>query len=202
MNLKYCDNCDANIEISDVNKDECPQCFNTELEDKKVETDIVVSAFRNSVASVELTYQSTGNNFTIDFSNKVNIIGRGSIGQELLSQILVNNKPVISREHCQVEYEFETSTVYIKDLNSTNGTYVNDNKCFEKTQLKNQTIVKLGRELFFVNFIYKTNSNQSLEQEKKEVIINEPIKYYCPECNKTFKSEGYCDIDDTKLKKE
>lgn len=200
MNLKYCDNCQVNVMIKDLTNLECPQCFNPELEDAKDEN--INSSTDDVIDSIELTYQSNGNKININCSNKVNVLGRNGIGNALLSAIMFNDRPVISREHCQVEYDSKSNTVYVKDLKSTNGTFINDNNCIEKTELKNQSIIKLGRELFFVDFIYKTNSVQLLEEDIKEETTNQPINFYCPGCNEAFENDGFCEKCDVKLKKE
>ncbi|PIB28297.1 hypothetical protein BFP78_00120 [Gaetbulibacter sp. 5U11] len=202
MNLKYCDNCEVNVVIKDLTNLECPQCFNSVLENAKDDNKINNSSLDDAIDSIELIYQSNGNKININCSNRVNILGRNGIGNELLSAIMFNNRPVISREHCQVEYESDTNTVFIKDLNSTNGTFINDNICTEKTELRNQSIIKLGRELFIVNFIHKANSLQELKEDIEVVITNQPINFYCPECNENFKKDGFCENCDVKLEKE
>lgn len=206
MKLMYCDNCEVNVDIKDLTNLECPQCFNSELEDAKDDNNIKNPSIENIIDdvidSVELIYQSNGKKININCTNKVNILGRNGIGNELLSEIMFNNRPVISREHCQVEYESETNSVFIKDLNSTNGTFINDVICKENTELKNQSIIKLGRELFIVNFIHKTNSSQDLKEVVEETATNQSINFYCPECNETFESDGFCENCDVKLEKE
>lgn len=48
----------------------------------------------------------------------------------------------ISSPHC--EFSYESGVLYVRDLNSTNGTYIEDRKITKKTIVVNGGIVKLG----------------------------------------------------------
>ncbi len=63
----------------------------------------------------------------------------------------VINLPGISRLHARIT--FDGSSYYIKDMNSTNGTFVNDKElaCFEIQEIRPEDRIKLGKvELVFI----------------------------------------------------
>lgn len=206
MNLKYCDNCEMNVEISDLNNPECPQCFETDLVDAKNDLVNETIHLQSTIQSVELTYQSNSKKITIDCANTINVLGRNAIGSELLSEIMNNNRPVISREHCKIEYDEKNNVVTVRDLGSTNGTFIENRLCNEKTRLENQSFLVLGRERFFVNFLFQTKENETLTEKLEENQQSE-ILYECLECNAIYNNEkykkvrGYCCDEKLKIKR-
>lgn len=68
-----------------------------------------------------------------------------SLGRALTNDIAISEASV-SRIHAQILGEGRH--VYIEDLGSSNGTYINDKAILEKSQLKDQDIVRLGTVLF------------------------------------------------------
>lgn len=71
-------------------------------------------------------------------------IGRNS------SNDIVLNEPVVSGEHAAINQE--GGTVSIVDLNSTNGTYVNERLLVEKKALKHNDTISIGNhDLLFVD---------------------------------------------------
>jgi len=76
---------------------------------------------------------------TFYLSNEVNILGR-----ELNSNISIG-ETAISRKHA--EFKVTPDGVYIKDLGSTNGTFVNDQKVTEPRLLKDGDYIKCGNTI-------------------------------------------------------
>jgi hypothetical protein len=69
------------------------------------------------------------------------------IGRDLRSNIVINDVEV-SRSHCRVStYE---NGIYIEDLNSTNGTFINGNRITKSTSIKSGDILKIGETVTMV----------------------------------------------------
>jgi len=99
--------------------------------------------------------------------NKVRVtIGRTS------NNDIVLNEPVVSGEHAAISQEGGTATIV--DLNSTNGTYVNDRLLVEKKPLQHNDVISIGsHDLLFVDEAVQdfaaTVIMQPTEEEKKEL---------------------------------
>lgn len=88
----------------------------------------------------------------MDYSEKfvfdkkdVCVVGRSRKGTD----ILINGQKEISNRHCQIEKEGEE--FFIKDLGSTNGTFVEEEKKDERTQIEDGSLVRLGKITFKVS---------------------------------------------------
>lgn len=69
-----------------------------------------------------------------------------NIGRSQSNDVVISN-PVVSGEHA-VLFVMDDGSIMIKDLSSTNGTYVNSNKINDMTLLKPGDVVKLGDSVF------------------------------------------------------
>ncbi|NCQ59384.1 MAG: GGDEF domain-containing protein [Myxococcales bacterium] len=69
--------------------------------------------------------------------------GRAIIGRSSQADMQVDQESV-SRNHCQITYHAKRHTV--RDLGSTNGTYVNDEPC-EEIELRDGDQIKVGRTI-------------------------------------------------------
>ena len=86
---------------------------------------------------------------------------RTSIGRNKNSQIVINNNTV-SKDHAILEFD-EDYNCTIKDLNSSNGTYVNGEKLkLAPMKLRNGDKIKFGK--YEINFIFESSH---LENETK-----------------------------------
>jgi pSer/pThr/pTyr-binding forkhead associated (FHA) protein len=74
------------------------------------------------------------------------IIGRGDIAHICIKDAY------ISTAHCKII--LENNTVYIEDLRSINGTYLNGKRVKEHTVLRNEDVLILGRTEIKVNIGY------------------------------------------------
>lgn len=95
-----------------------------------------------------------------DLGRKYNIVGREmSIGRATVNDIVLS-QDAVSREHAHVLVD--DNGIRIRDNESTNGTYVNDNKVHE-TFLKDGDLVKVGRSIF--KFLTGDNIESSYHEE-------------------------------------
>lgn len=58
---------------------------------------------------------------------------------------IVIDEPTVSGEHCRLE--FEDGRVFIEDLQSTNGTFINGERIYKKKQIHPDALVTLGRNV-------------------------------------------------------
>jgi len=93
-----------------------------------------------TVALVTFGKSGTRKAFTLD--NATTIIGR-KLDADL--RIPLSD---ISREHC--EFTLDDDTLMLRDLDSSNGTYVNDEKIFEETPLNAGDHIRIGPVIFTV----------------------------------------------------
>jgi len=99
-------------------------------------------AIKKDDGEVNLKLQSDTNNLMI---NK-NI----TIGRDKSCNFRIDD-PLISRKHAFIE--FISNVAYIKDLGSTNATYVNNNplKANEQRRLRRGDIIKIGKTEIRIN---------------------------------------------------
>ncbi|WP_158265237.1 FHA domain-containing protein [Blastopirellula marina] len=58
---------------------------------------------------------------------------------------IVIDQPTVSGEHCRLE--FDDGRVFLEDLQSTNGTYVNGERIYERKQIHPDALVTLGKSV-------------------------------------------------------
>lgn len=68
------------------------------------------------------------------------------IGKSSNCNIVVATDPAISRKHCSIVRR--NGLYYLKDEESSNGTFVNDSQIMSETQIKNGDIIRIGRTKF------------------------------------------------------
>ena len=93
---------------------------------------------------------------------------RTFIGRNKNSQIIINHNTV-SKEHAMIEFD-EEGNAYIKDLNSSNGTYVNGQKLSNLPQkLVNGDAISFGKEpTVYVFESFKKNYDEKTEHDFNE----------------------------------
>ncbi len=89
------------------------------------------------------------------------------IGRALENEIVIDDAS-ISRKHAQLFID-DIGTVYIIDLNSTNGTFVNGVKIQGKTQLTEVDILKVGSKIVSWQTLVAKAGISSAEEEVAEV---------------------------------
>lgn len=95
--------------------------------------------FPSAVDTVVKTYtiRTTDGKISFEIPLKGVILGRECELRDYLS-----DKQYVSRKHCH--FTVENNELYIEDLGSTNGTYVENQKILQKTKLKRGNEIGLG----------------------------------------------------------
>jgi pSer/pThr/pTyr-binding forkhead associated (FHA) protein len=205
MDTLYCINCEENVSVSNISSPECPKCWGDDFKEAEASTINNTANEGRVVESIEFIYQSNFEKIILVFFNHIQTIGRDSVGSEMLSKIMVNNRPVISRKHCEIEFKPDENSFFVQDLNSTNGTFVDEKEASTAILLKDQSILKLGREVFVASFIYGEQVNN--EEDSAKISTNDEVKvaipnvFYCPDCSSNYDNDGYCPECDVKLQK-
>ncbi len=174
-----CMNCNHLILIEDANDvpKECEQCQDDLNAYELTELNVVGEDAHQEVCGLVWQQQKNSNSFKVSKMNEgPQFIGRNHIGSEILSRIMHNNMPVISRKHCSVE--FIENTVFIYDEASTNGTFRSVDKisCSSKQQIKDNELIWLGNEPFIVSFEFSLKESEPLIQTERIE------RYYCKNC--------------------
>jgi hypothetical protein len=163
----------------------CKKCSILFEEERVIEIEIIEE---KEINSLTLIYQINQQRIEIPSLSKT-IIGRENFGADVLSKILFNSKPVISRKHCSIE--FREGDFYLIDEGSLNGTFIykGDNKisCKDNQQkIENKNVIYLGEEPFLtlINFKEQIAENKKVnndEIQQKMKISN----YKCKKCGIT-----------------
>ncbi len=144
---------------------ECSGCFEAFDFTKVVEVD---KENDGEIVGLSIIYQITQQRLEISILHK-SILGRENFGASVLSKILFNGKPVVSRKHCSIE--FIDGKFYLLDEGSLNGTFYGVNKisCKNSPQvIEDKSIFYIGEEAFLAQINYKEQKHeQSLNQQRK-----------------------------------
>jgi len=105
-----------------------------------------------------------------------------NIGRNVSNDIILNDK-MVSRQHAQL-FKLDNGQVFIKDLGSSNGTFVNGNKITE-CSLKAGDIVKCGSTFVeWTRYISESATNiPSMPKSNLEPEKNYQEKYGCRNSN-------------------
>jgi pSer/pThr/pTyr-binding forkhead associated (FHA) protein len=107
------------------------------------------------------------------------------IGKGAVNDVVIENDPTVSRVHLAVFIDDEKN-IFVTDLKSTNGTYVNGVKIEESVKLKTLDVLKIGNTL--VNWpkflkdddniekVYQTLNDSSEIAESEKIIKNSTKK--------------------------
>lgn len=96
--------------------------------------------------TLRLQHMETGRIFQGNFSREI-ILGRNVSGTQQQPAIVLPF-PDVSRVHCRIFTDGRN--IYVEDLGSTYGTYVNDMKATRAVLLRNKDVIKIGNERFGV----------------------------------------------------
>jgi len=97
-----------------------------------------------STAMFELLFQSSklkGRRLTLPLGKEI------VIGRETGCQLMLNS-PAISRKHCEIKHVAEG--IWVRDLDSQNGTYVNDVAIATPTLMRAGDVLRVGNTAFEV----------------------------------------------------
>ncbi len=157
------------------------------------------------MANLKLNHIGESHNNIIDIYDKL------SIGRNPDNDITIPSSD-ISRHHCLISVD-EDNNFYVKDLNSSNGTYVNNNK-IDRIQVHHDDILQVGVDKFaFVladDFVFQKEElspttkfkSTLLYESSREIIERICIKsfdntqtFHCPENSiYTIGRSELCDI--------
>ena len=84
-----------------------------------------------------------------------------TIGRDAKNNAVVVDLDNVSRKHAQVTSR--EGKCFVKDLGSTNGTYLNDQEVTQETPLRNGDLIKVGGSIF--KFLYGGNIEQLYYEE-------------------------------------
>lgn len=106
------------------------------------------------------------------------------VGKSKTNDIVIND-PTVSREHLEIFVDDEKN-VFITDLKSTNGTYVNSNRIYEPVKLKTLDVLKIGNTLIdWTKFTKNDDSLNDVYETLDDAKINVELK------NSKFKSPKF-----------
>ena len=132
MSYKICKGCGAKNDISEAF---CNECFGTDfIENEKIQN--------NDKTIIDNIFILKHLDFEIQVRNN-DILGREAVGGEVLKEF-----KTVSRKHLKITFD---KNWYIEDLNSTNGSYLNDIKLSsnQKYIIKNGDILSLSSKVKF-----------------------------------------------------
>lgn len=168
---------------------ECSFCFATFSNDVTIEE---IEDDRGTLVGLELIYQKTLQKILV--KGEFNLLGRQNTGDDVLSAIIVNGSPVISRKHCSIS--LIEGKYYLKDEGSTNGTYygLSRKDCSGKAyEIENDSMLFLGQEAFLVKHLYDKKEQECCKETPEMNKLQKPKKYRCNEgCG--YESEVYSEI--------
>ena len=85
------------------------------------------------------------------------------------------NDITVSKEHCQIFVD-DNGNIFLTDLNSTNGTFVNNNKISEPVMLSKYDIVRAGNSL--VNWKEFLHLQENIKSKSNKNILEDVMGYY------------------------
>jgi pSer/pThr/pTyr-binding forkhead associated (FHA) protein len=90
------------------------------------------------------------------------------IGKGTVNDVVIENDPTVSRVHLAVFIDDEKN-IFVTDLKSTNGTYVNGVKIEESVKLKTLDVLKIGNTL--VNWPKFLKDDDNIEKYIRPLMI-------------------------------
>ncbi len=96
---------------------------------------------------------------------------RITLGRRSDNDIVISD-PSASRYHAEILYDFELDELYLRDLGSTNGTYVNRIRREEKCQLAHNDVIRIGECILHVHR-QATQENLALMQPEMQVLTRD-----------------------------
>ncbi len=99
------------------------------------------------VNTIGLEVVEPGNNINLKCGSLIPVVQKLSIGRDKRNMVQLEERYVSGR-HAIIKLEGDG--YYIEDLNSTNGTIINNNKITEKVWLNSGDLIKVGTSIFRV----------------------------------------------------
>jgi len=118
------------------------------------------------------------------------------IGRSKENDVVLENDSNISRKHAEI-FQDDEGRVFLTDLGSANGTYINGNKVTGSTLLKQLDIVKIGKTVLpWKNFLKEQNldgtiAKKIIQQQKKAPVKTEKKDESLKKGNQYLINSGY-----------
>ena len=96
------------------------------------------------------------------------------IGRTEGNDLVIKDDTTISRNHAEI-FQDDEGNVFLTDLNSSNGTFVNGKKLKESTIISKNDIVKIGNTVISWNKYFKKSNIQEPIIDEKQPEKNEKI---------------------------
>jgi pSer/pThr/pTyr-binding forkhead associated (FHA) protein len=77
--------------------------------------------------------------------------GKTTLGRQPENHLVIPDESA-SRAHAEIEYQAETNTLTLYDLGSTNGTFVNRERCAGWRRLRPGDQIRIGQHILNVAF--------------------------------------------------
>ena len=113
------------------------------------------------------------------------------IGRTEGNDLVIKDDTTISRNHAEI-FQDDEGNIFLTDLNSSNGTFVNGNKLEDSVILKKKDIVKIGNTVIDWKVYFSENKAQKIkdkviEEKAEDKIILEDL----PQANNISKNNSY-----------
>ena len=113
------------------------------------------------------------------------------IGRTEDNDLVIKDDTTISRNHAEIFLDDE-GNIFLTDLNSSNGTFVNGNKLEDSIILKKKDIVKIGNTVIDWKVYFSENNPQKIEDKAiEERAENKIILEDLPQTNNISKNNSY-----------
>ena len=113
------------------------------------------------------------------------------IGRTEGNDLVIKDDTTISRNHAEI-FQDDEGNIFLTDLNSSNGTFINGNKLEDSIILKKKDIVKIGNTLIDWKVYFSENKAQKIKDEViKEKTEDKILLEDLPSINNTSKNNGY-----------
>ncbi len=113
------------------------------------------------------------------------------IGRTEGNDLVIKDDTTISRNHAEI-FQDDEGNIFLTDLNSSNGTFVNGNKLEDSIILKKKDIVKIGNTVIDWKVYFSKNKAQKIkdkviEEKAEDKILLEDL----PQANNISKNNSY-----------
>jgi hypothetical protein len=113
------------------------------------------------------------------------------IGRTEGNDLVIKDDTTISRNHAEI-FQDDEGNIFLTDLNSSNGTFVNGNKLEDSKILKKKDIVKIGNTVIDWKVYFSENKAQKIKDEEiKEKAKDKILLEDLPSVNNISKNNSY-----------
>ena len=113
------------------------------------------------------------------------------IGRTEGNDLVIKDDTTISRNHAEI-FQDDEGNIFLTDLNSSNGTFINGNKLEDSIILKKKDIVKIGNTVINWKVYFSENKAQKIKDEViKEKTEDKILLEDLPSVNNISKNNSY-----------